>query len=72
MSFQKLWIAGLCAAALAVSGTYLWREGIPSSVMKSAANTSRARPVPVTVGVVKDQEFAVSRVDSARSRPTTP
>jgi multidrug efflux system membrane fusion protein len=62
MSFPKLWIAGLCAAALAVSGIYLWREGIPSSVMKSAASTSPARPVPVTIGVVKDQEFAISRV----------
>jgi membrane fusion protein, multidrug efflux system len=62
MSFPKLWIAGLCAAALAVSGIYLWRESIPSRVMKSAANTSPARPVPVTVGVVKDHEFAISRV----------
>jgi multidrug efflux system membrane fusion protein len=62
MSFPKLWIAGLCAAALAVSGIYLWRESIPSRVMKSAANTSPARPAPMTVGVVKDHEFAISRV----------
>jgi len=62
MNFPNLWIAGLSAAALAVSGTYLWREGIPSSVMKPAANTAPARPVPVTAGVVKDQEFAISRV----------
>jgi membrane fusion protein, multidrug efflux system len=62
MSFPKLWIAGLCAAALAGSGIYLWRESIPSRVMKSAANTSPARPVPVTIGVVKDHEFAISRV----------
>jgi membrane fusion protein, multidrug efflux system len=62
MNFPKLWIAGLSAAVLAVSGTYLWREGIPSSVMKPAANTAPARPVPVTAGVVKDQEFAISRV----------
>jgi hypothetical protein len=47
---------------LAVSGTYLWCEGIPSSVMKTAANTPPARPVPVTAGVVKDHEFAISRV----------
>ncbi|WP_244066607.1 efflux RND transporter periplasmic adaptor subunit [Bradyrhizobium sp. Ce-3] len=53
---------GLSAAALALSGTYLWREGIPSSVMKSAANPATARPVPVTAGVVKDQEFGISRV----------
>src|ERR1700730_7265846 len=62
MSFPKLWIAGLCAAALAVSGICLWRESIPSRVMKSAANTSPARPAPMTVGVVKDHEFAISRV----------
>ena len=30
--------------------------------MKPAANTPPARPVPVTAGVVKDQEFAISRV----------
>ncbi|WP_044589384.1 efflux RND transporter periplasmic adaptor subunit [Bradyrhizobium sp. LTSPM299] len=62
MSFPKLWIAGLSAAVVAVSGIYLWREGIPSAVMKPAANTPAARPVPVTTGVVKVQEFAISRV----------
>ena len=31
MNFPKLWIAGLSAAVLAVSGTYLWREGIASN-----------------------------------------
>src|SRR5258707_2588292 len=40
----------------------MWREGIPSSVMKAAANTPPGRPVPVTAGVVKDHEFAISRV----------
>ena len=68
MNFPKLGIAGLFAAVLAVSGTYLWREGIPSSVMKPAANTSPARPVPVTAGVVKDQEFAISRVGLGTTR----
>jgi multidrug efflux system membrane fusion protein len=62
MNFPKLWIAGLSAAVLAVTGTYLWREGIPSSVMKPAANTPAARPVPVTAGIVEDREFAISRV----------
>jgi membrane fusion protein, multidrug efflux system len=62
MNFPKLWIVGLFAAAIAVFGTYLWREGIPTSVMNPAANTPPARPVPVTAGVVKDQEFAISRV----------
>ena len=62
MNFSKLWVAGLSAAALALSGTYLWREGIPSNVERPAANAPAARPVPVTVGVVKDQEFAISRV----------
>jgi multidrug efflux system membrane fusion protein len=62
MNFPKLWIASPSAAALAVFGTYLWREGIPSSVMNPAANTPLARPVPVTAGVVKEQEFAISRV----------
>jgi hypothetical protein len=38
-----------------------WREGIPSSVIKSASNTEPAQPVPVTTGVVKVQEFANSR-----------
>ena len=45
MNFPELWIAGLSAAVLVVSGTYLWREGIPSSVMKPAANTPPVRPV---------------------------
>jgi multidrug efflux system membrane fusion protein len=62
MNFPKLWIAGVSAAVLAVSGTYLWCEGISSGVMKPAANTPPARPVPVTAGVVKVQEFAISRV----------
>ena len=62
MNFPKLWIAGLSAAVLALSGTYLWRDGIPSSVIKSASNTPPAQPVPVTTGVVKVQEFANSRV----------
>ena len=62
MNFPKLWIAGLSAAVLALTSTYLWREGIPSSVIKSASNTPPAQPVPVTTGVVKVQEFANSRV----------
>jgi multidrug efflux system membrane fusion protein len=62
MNFPKLWIAVLSAALLAVFGTYLWREGIPSNVMKAAANAPPARPVPITAGVVKEQEFAISRV----------
>ncbi|WP_456762401.1 efflux RND transporter periplasmic adaptor subunit [Bradyrhizobium sp. USDA 4011] len=55
-------MAGLSAAVLSVSGAYLWREGIPSSVVKATANTPPVRPVPVTAGPVKDQEFAISRV----------
>ena len=62
MNAPKLWIAGLSATVLAVSGSYLWLEGMPASVMKPAANNPAARPVPVTTGVVKDQEFAISRV----------
>jgi membrane fusion protein, multidrug efflux system len=62
MNFPKLWVAGLSVAALAVFGTYLWREGLPSNVMKAAANAPPARPVPITAGVVKEQEFAISRV----------
>jgi membrane fusion protein, multidrug efflux system len=62
MSLSKLWIAGLSAAALAASGTYLWREGIPFSAMKQAANAAPVRPVPVTAGVVKDHKFAISLV----------
>ena len=62
MNSQKLWIAGLCAAVLALAGSYLWREGPPLSLMKATANTPPARPVPVTAGVVKDQEFPISRV----------
>jgi membrane fusion protein, multidrug efflux system len=62
MNAPKLWIAGLSAAVLAVSGSYLWLEGMPTSVIKPAANNPAARPVPVTTGVVKDQEFAISRV----------
>ena len=50
------------AAVPAVSASYLWLEGMPTSVMKPAANNPAARPVPVTTGVVKDQEFAISRV----------
>jgi membrane fusion protein, multidrug efflux system len=62
MNFPKSWIAGLSAAVLAVSGVCLWREGIPSSVIKPAANTPPVRPVLVTAGVVTDHEFAISRV----------
>jgi multidrug efflux system membrane fusion protein len=62
MNSPKLWIAGLSVALLAVAGTYLWREGPPSSVTKAAANAPPARPVPITAAVVKEQEFAISRV----------
>ena len=55
MNFPKLWIAGLSAAVLALTSTYLWCEGIPSSVIKSASNTPPAQPVPVTTGEVKVQ-----------------
>jgi membrane fusion protein, multidrug efflux system len=60
MSLRKVWISSLFAAA--VCGAYLWSEGIPS--VKPAANAPPARPVPVpvTAGLVKDQEFAISRV----------
>ncbi|MGY3489548.1 multidrug efflux system membrane fusion protein [Bradyrhizobium sp. USDA 4011] len=62
MNVPRIWMAGLSAAVLSVSGAYLWREGIPSSVVKATANTPPVRPVPVTAGPVKDQEFAISRV----------
>ncbi len=62
MNAPKLWIAGLSATVLAVSGSYQWLEGMPTNVMIPAANNPAARPVPVTTGVVKDQEFAISRV----------
>src|SRR3984957_9269135 len=62
MSFPKLLIAVLTASALVASGTYLWRDGISFSVMKPAANASPARPVPVKVDIVRNQEFAISRV----------
>ena len=65
MNALKLWIAGLSATVLAVSGSYLWLEGMPTSVMKPDANNPAARPVPVTTGVVKDPEFAISRVGLA-------
>jgi membrane fusion protein, multidrug efflux system len=67
MNAPKLWIAGLSAAVLAVSGSYLWLEGMPTSVMKPAANNPAARPVPVTTAVVKDQEFAILTVIRACS-----
>ena len=58
MSLHKVWISSLFAAA--VCGAYLWSEGIP--FVKPAANAPPARAVPVTAGVVKDQEFVISRV----------
>jgi multidrug efflux system membrane fusion protein len=61
MNVPKSWIAAVSVAVLAASGTYLWREGIPFGVTKPVATTPPARPVPVTAGLVKDQEFAMSR-----------
>jgi multidrug efflux system membrane fusion protein len=61
MNFSKFWIAGISAAVLALSGTYLWREGSPS-VVKPASNTPPAQRAPVTTGVVNVQEFGISRV----------
>jgi len=38
---------------LALSGTYLRREGVPASVMKAAANNPAAYPLPVKTSVVR-------------------
>jgi multidrug efflux system membrane fusion protein len=62
MSHPKLLIAGLFAAWLAAAGIFLWYECIPSNVVQPAASAPPVRPVPVTAGAVKDQEFVISRV----------
>lgn len=62
MSHPKLLIAGLFAAWLAAAGIFLWYECVPSNVVQPAASAPPVRPVSVTAGVVKDQEFVISRV----------
>lgn len=62
MKHPKLLIAGLFASWLAAAGIFLWYEGIPTSLVKPTSGAVPVRPVPVTGGVVKDHEFAISRV----------
>jgi multidrug efflux system membrane fusion protein len=68
MKFPKLWIAAASIVVLAAASVYAGRSGFLAGLNRSgsapAANPGAppVRPVPVTAGVVKIQEFAISRV----------
>jgi membrane fusion protein, multidrug efflux system len=68
MKFPKLWIAAASIVVLAAAGVYAGRSGFLAGLNRSgsapAANPGAppTRPVPVTAGVVKIQEFSISRV----------
>jgi multidrug efflux system membrane fusion protein len=69
MNFPKLWIAVASIVVLAAAGVYAGRSGFLAGLSRSgsapAANPGAAppvRPVPVTAGVVKIEEFSISRV----------
>jgi multidrug efflux system membrane fusion protein len=69
MKPPRLWIAAVSIAGLAAAGVYLGRPDLLTGLIAFAganATTSPgappARPVPVTAGVVKNDEFAISRV----------
>jgi multidrug efflux system membrane fusion protein len=68
MKFPKLWIAAASIVVLAAAGVYAGRSGflpglIPSGSAPAASpGAPPVRPVPVTAGVVKIEEFAISRV----------
>jgi membrane fusion protein, multidrug efflux system len=62
MNHPKLLIAGLFASWLAAAGIFLWYEGIPFSIVKPTSSAVPARPVSVSADVVKEHEFAISRV----------
>ncbi|QDW37796.1 efflux RND transporter periplasmic adaptor subunit [Bradyrhizobium sp. KBS0727] len=62
MNHPKPLIAGLFASWLAAAGIFLWYEGIPSSIVKPTSSAVPARPVSVSADVVKEHEFAISRV----------
>src|SRR5258708_2408052 len=58
------WMAALSVVVLVAGGAYAVRSGLISFSSAPAAGPGAppARPVPVTAGVVKDQEFSISRV----------
>jgi multidrug efflux system membrane fusion protein len=67
MKLPKLWIATASIVVLAAAGVYAGRSGLLAGLDRSssapAANSAApVRPVPVTAGVVKIEEFAISRV----------
>jgi multidrug efflux system membrane fusion protein len=68
MKFPRLWIAGVSVVLLAAAGVYWGRPGLLAGLVPSGGATAAGagappvRPVPVTAGVVMDQEFAISRV----------
>jgi multidrug efflux system membrane fusion protein len=68
MKFPKLWIAAASIVVLAAAGVYAGRSGFLPGVIPSGSAPAASpgappvRPVPVTAGVVKIEEFAISRV----------
>jgi multidrug efflux system membrane fusion protein len=68
MKFPKLWIAGVSVVLLAATGVYLGRPDlfagrIPlGNATTAGPGAPPARPVPVTSGIVRSEEFSISRV----------
>ena len=63
MKHPRLWMAGAAVVLAAAVAAYLWHAGLLPSGSTTAASPGAppARPVPVTAGIVRSEEFPISR-----------
>ena len=63
MKHPRLWMVGAAVVLAAAVAAYLWHAGLLPSGSTTAASPGAppARPVPVTAGIVRSEEFPISR-----------
>src|SRR5437588_11646507 len=63
MKRPGLWMAGAAVVLAAALAAYRWPAGFlhPASTTAASPAAPAARPVPVTAGIVRSEEFSISR-----------
>src|SRR5437763_13965007 len=63
MKHPRLWMVGAAVVLAAAVAAYLWHAGLLPSGSTTAASPGAPppRPVPVTAGIVRMEEFSISR-----------